>query len=1038
MKSTTRVVFAVVLFCFFVSGVAGLVYQVAWARYLALFTGHTSYAVVAVLVAFMGGLALGNWWFGKRADRSVRPLAVYGWLEVGIAVYALLFPWYFRVCHEGFVAFARQLTPGSSGLLVLKFAFGLTTILLPTFLMGATFPVLTRFVTRALAELREKVAALYCVNSAGAVAGTLVADFWWVPSFGLEVTVYGGAVLNLLAGVAALYLSRGIKEATWAPPMPAESPEGQTEERFSPSELRLAVVGIGISGFVAMLYEVVWNRFLGLALGSSTHAFSIMLVTFITGIAVGAWIVYRWKGLRRTMDAFGWAEIALAASLFVSMFAYELIPYWFLRLSALLSRRVESYPVYQFFQGLVCFLVMFGPAAFLGMTLPLVSRVATIELTRTGRSVGQVFAVNTIGTVLGAVVTGLWIMPMLGLARTFAVGIALNALIGLAVLKRHQLSWRWALWTPAAAAVFIALTGLIFDSTWQRTFSLGFWRSVSPPPSLQAFRQAAKNETLTYHKDGATATVTIVRHKEGNKELIGLKVNGKADASTGLDVTTQRLAGHIPMLLHPAGKKGLVVGLGSGMTCAALLRHSQVERVDAVEISPEVVEAAREFAAYNDQVLDNPKMRVVIEDAKSFLKITQERYDVIISEPSNPWMAGTAGVFTREYYENCRDRLQAGGLMGQWVQLYETNDRTLDVVLNTFASVFPFMSIWRTSSSDLLLIGSVQAYQPDLELMAQRFDDPLVKSDMERTEITRLIVVLTRELVSQQNGLFIPLPGTAIHSDYFPVLEYLAQEAFFVRSVTARWREFDETYSPRPATLLGRYLKKYPLVTADFKALGQFFLEHRLPEPDLFRSIVLRWQAEQPESTLPVELMAKATDQVPTAEIEALRLAPMADLLMKHAEKDPEPLRLYASYEMQMHRARRSAFYAPPTDRLETLLNRLIETNPGNQRVYKLHLAELAWDRGDDKRCFELATSAFDPDVQKGGHISFAVDPKAPRLVLARMIDSLWRAGNVVEAWKLCQQAKENRYTGSDAFLDMMVRKIEAIAAGPAAALGGN
>ena len=323
MKNSARLLFAVAAFCLFISGAAGLVYEIVWARYLALFLGHTSYAVVAVLVAFMGGLALGNIWLGTRADRSPRPLAFYGWLEIGIGVYALIFPFYFDFCHARYVGLAHRWEPGSGGLLVLKFAFSLLTILLPAILMGGTLPVLTRLVTRSLGELRGRVAALYFINSAGAVAGCVLADFWWIPAAGLATTVFAGAMMNLFVGAVALLLNQRIDSSLLSALSPLltgseEREEGRAErpaaeETFSPSELKLALLCIGISGFVAMLYEVVWTRLLALALGSSTHAFSLMLITFIAGIATGAAVVIRWKKVR-TMELFGWAELARCAA----------------------------------------------------------------------------------------------------------------------------------------------------------------------------------------------------------------------------------------------------------------------------------------------------------------------------------------------------------------------------------------------------------------------------------------------------------------------------------------------------------------------------------------------------------------------------------------------------------------------------------------------------------------------------------------------------------------------------------------------------
>ena len=653
MNRNSRPIVVLIGACFLVSGAAGLVYQVVWSRYLALFLGHTSYAVVAVLVAFMGGLALGNAWFGARADRTPRPLALYAWLEVGIGVYALAFPTYYSLCHDAFVWTARSWGAGPTALLGLKFLFSFLTILLPTFLMGGTFPVLTRYVTASLSELRERVAMLYAINSAGAVVGCLVADFWWIPGYGIEMTVFSAGALNICVGLVAFFLNSRTQESTGAPQclvqpqmqaLAQAAPPPGAAEAYTAGQLRLAIVCIGVSGFVAMLYEVAWTRLLALALGSSTHSFSLMLITFISGIAVGAWIVFQRKGLRRTLTAFGWAELALALTLFVSMFFYQDLSYWFVKLAAVLTRSEQAYPLYECIQALICFAVMFVPAVCLGTTLPLVSRIATVELAHTGRSVGAVFAVNTFGTVLGAVATGLWLMPALGLARTFAVGIALNATIGLVVLTWTRSEGRKrGLLLPAVVGLSIAwVTGAALDPLWQRAFSLGFWRAANTPATLATFRKAASLVPLRYHKDGAGATVDVHSWKEGNDERLTLKVNGKADAGTSTDMITQLLLGHLPMLLHPDSKQVLVIGLGSGITCGALARHPAVERLDAVEISPEVVAAAELFAPYNDRILANPKMHLAVEDAKSFLQITGRKFDLIVSEPSNPWMAGVA------------------------------------------------------------------------------------------------------------------------------------------------------------------------------------------------------------------------------------------------------------------------------------------------------------------------------------------------------------------------------------------------------------
>ena len=1036
MNRNARSLFALITACFLASGAAGLIYQVVWSRYLALFLGHTSYAVVAVLVAFMAGLALGNAWFGARADRTQRPLAIYAWLEIGIGLYAVAFPTYYGLCHDAFIGLARRLQPGSGSLLFLKFGFSFLLVLLPTVLMGATFPVLVRYVTRSLAELRERVAALYAINSVGAVAGCILADFWLIPKYGLEMALFGGAALNLLVGLTALVLTFRTEGQPLAPSSRTEAPP-VPGEIYSASELRLALIGIGLSGFVAMLYEVAWTRLLALALGSSTHAFSLMLITFISGIALGAWIVYLWKGLRRTLLAFAWAEIALAGTLFVSLFFYRYLSYGFVQMAGLLARREAAYPLYELLQAAICFSVMLIPTLCLGMTLPLVSRIATTELSRTGRSVGSVFALNTVGTVLGAILTGLWIMPALGLARTFALGIALNAGLGLTVLLWNRLGQRRrALIFPCTVGLLLLwYVGASLGPIWERSLLLGLWRLQNPPESAAAFRKMAEEVVLHYHKDGAGATVAVQSWKHRNPEQLTLKVNGKADAGTATDMITQLLLAHIPALLHPTAKQALVVGLGSGMTCGALARHSAVERVDAVEISPEVVEAARLFRRFNDNVLESPKLHVSVEDAKSFLQLGTRQYDLIISEPSNPWMAGVAAVFSREYYESCAARLQPDGVMAQWMHVYETSDETVEMVLRTFFSVFPYTSIWQPATGDLILLGATRPLQVDLESTRRRFADPAIQEDLARVGLRSLPTVLAREIIPQQNALFtVPAQG-AIHSDFFPQLEYLAQRGFFLGKAAERWRQYREDLSPRATTWLGLYLAKHPLTDDDYKAFARDFRAHRSPDAALFRSLLHRWQSESPQPGLLLDLWALATDHTPAVELRTLTLAPLREAMSNAAATNPMPLRTYALDLMNTYRAQRSVFYRPPTTDLEQILPRLIETDPDGRRVYRLHLAELAWDRGDDPRCLELGQMALDPDLARGGPIDFSSDLTAPCSVLYRMIETLFRNGKLAEAWALCQQANGGGYVASaDEFyplLEVTYRRVEAAVAQP-------
>lgn len=1033
MQPSPRALFRIVMLCLFVSGAAGLVYEVAWSRYLALFLGHTSYAVVAVLVAFMGGLALGNLWLGHFADRTPRPLAVYAWLEIGIGVYALAFPFWYGLCYDLFVAVGRGLEPGTTASLALKFAFSLLTVLLPTVLMGGTLPVVTRLLTRSLSELRERIAGLYFVNSAGAVVGTFLADFWWLPAIGLEYTIYAGAAMNLAVGAAAMFVSGWIREGravgvAAAARAPAEVAAGQSPQpavcspaaepdtvpagnlaagaeadfAFDPRQRRLAVIGIGLSGFVAMLYQIAWTRMLALALGSSTHAFSLMLITFIAGIAVGSWVIYRWRRPGNPLTAFAWIELALAGAVLASMFFYELLPYWFVRIARLIASRQEAYPLYEVIQGLICVAVMFVPTVCLGMTLPLVSRVATREAGRTGRSVGRVFAVNTLGTVLGAALTGLWLMPALGLARTFALGVALNALIGLAIL----LAGRWCgskplvIGVPAAVVVIAFAVGQHFTGTWPKTLNMGLFRQQLVPASRREFRETARSLLTHYHRDGASASV-VVQSPPGS-DLLFLKVNGKTDASTGGDMNTQILSGHLPLLLRPASSNVLVVGIGSGITVGAVTRHPGVQRVDAVEISPEVVAAARHFRAANHNALADPRVRVYEEDAKAFLLLTDRRYDVIISEPSNPWMAGVAGVFSLEFYETCRSRLAPDGLMLQWVQLYEFSDAGMDMVLATFSRAFPYVSVWQSLRADLLLVGSLTPPDVDLAALAARMAVPAVQQDLARVGLDNVPLLLSQEIIAFPNGALVPPFESRVHSDFFPVLEYLAQRDFFARATVERLRKLDENFSARPDTLLGRWLPEHPLEKEDLAAFAGYYLTDDQRPLDAFITLLKRWQREQPDSPLPFELAARVKYVTPPGELDVLRLGPRRDMILHRAPQDPTLLRQYGRALMRHYAEQASVFNRPPTAELEEVLARLIEFDPDNQRAYQAWLAEVAWDRGDDDGCVRWAEQAFAADPARGP-ARFKLDPDTPLRTAARLADVYLRRGELARAASFCE-----------------------------------
>jgi spermidine synthase len=718
-------------------------------------------------------------------------------------------------------------------------------------------------------------------------------------------------------------------------------------------------------------------------------------------------LIARWTTLRRTLDAFGCAEIALAFTILLSMFTYELLPYWFTHISMLLARRADAYPLYESVQAFICFAVMFIPAVCLGTTLPLASRIATAELARTGRSVGKIFAVNTVGTVLGAIVTGLWLMPSLGLPATFAIGIVLNFAVGAAILFRARVvRLQPALIgsVAAAALVFIWIANGIFELPWQRAFVQGIWRRHDPLASIRDFRNNGAALRIDYYKDGAGSTVSV-NHPANVPRYIVLRVNGKVDASSG-DEGTQLMLGHVPCLLNTKATNALVVGLGSGMTSGAILRHTNILGVQAVEISPEVVQAAHLFTNVNDNVFANPRFHVAIEDAKSFLQTTTQKYDLIVSEPSNPWMAGVAAVFSLEYYQSCAERLAKGGTMAQWVQVYETSDRTFQTVVKTFSAVFPFVSIWRGQSGDVILVGNTEPTHVDIDAFVQRMRVHRIGRDLARGGCSEPLALLAREVVSPSNGAFIAQPDDIVHSDYYPVLDYMAQVGFFVGENTGIPDKYDETKSPRAETLLGQYLREHTITQEDFKLAAQAAVDNQFLDPALTYSLMQRWALTETNSTLPFEMLERLLPTRGSAISEELRLLPRHAWLIEHGKTDVAALHFYERVLMRAYRAKRSVFFVPDTGPLQETLAILLDRDPKNHRVFELHLAELAWDRGDDSVALRFGLAGLEPDTKKAGPFVFTLDELAPRQVLTDLIETSLRTGQTKQAQAFSDLAK--------------------------------
>jgi len=450
-----------------------------------------------------------------------------------------------------------------------------------------------------------------------------------------------------------LLISKHIKVGKIKSDSKEEKKNRNDVEFISPKIVKLAIISAGISGMAALLYEMVWVRLLINFLGSSTYAFSIMLAAFIAGIAIGSFIVSK-----RFVNKF----------IVFSLLIYDHLPYYFWIIASWFVKTNTTFNIFLSIQFLICFGLMFIPTIFMGITLPTVVDIVANSENKIGFSVGKVFAVNTLGTVMGVFITTLVLLPLLGIKGSFQIGIVLNLLVALALLSYYDPIR--SVYKNIISASFIVLFTLhyTFSSDWNlKIMNSGVFRMLSkaPPETYTEFEDLFSATKVLYYKEGINANVAVIEKAPSNQRL--LIINGKPDATNKADMVTQIMSGQVPMMLHKNPKNVFVVGFGSGTTIGAVLLHP-VEKVTCVEISTEVIEASEYFRDVNNSCVYDPRLNIVHEDAHTYLKLSKDKYDLIISEPSNPWIAGIGKLFSKEYFQLCSDKLKDDGIMVQWLQ----------------------------------------------------------------------------------------------------------------------------------------------------------------------------------------------------------------------------------------------------------------------------------------------------------------------------------------------------------------------------------
>ncbi len=696
---------------FALTGAAGLAYELVWFKLLDAVFGVTALATSTVLAVFMGGLGLGASIAARRADRWERPFFAYGVLETLLGLVAATVPFTLPLVNRAFVGIYDVLQPSLLVLSLLRAAAAAVLLLPPATLMGMTLPVLARAFSRDDSTALD-VGVLYTINTLGALVGAAVAGFLLVPEAGLRAASAAAVAVNLFVGLAAMLLGRRVRIP------PTERAAGARREWAAPALLAVAV----LSGLTSLGYQVFWTRALVLALGNTVYAFAVILVAVLLGITLGS-----------ALATFLLARVAVPArALFVTqalaalavvgvLFLFDDLPARFLELS---SRWGGSFAGYVAANFVLAMAALLPATLLLGMGLPLVLGTALGGTRDVARGVGSLYAANTFGAIAGSLAAGFVVMPAFGVRGGILLFGALNALAaGLAVLLAFRARAHRGKAAGAIAAAFVI--AVVLAPPWDPAVM-----TSGPFASGVTGRGADHGDELVYYDDGVTATVSV-RRRGGDYKL---QVDGRTEATGAGDFKTNTLLGTLPVLLHPDPHRVLVIGLGSGVTLGAVLAHD-VEAVECAELSEGVVTAAAFFERWHGGALADPRVSLRAEDGRNHLLLTRARYDVIVSQPSNMWAAGVGNLFTREFFELCRDRLSESGILGQWIQGYAVSEETLRSVLRTISETFPSIDVWVAEWSDILVVASKKPGPIDVARIEAAFLEDRVGDGLRRAGV---------------------------------------------------------------------------------------------------------------------------------------------------------------------------------------------------------------------------------------------------------------------------------------------------------------
>jgi len=745
-------------FIFFVSGFCSLVYEIIWMKKLSLVFGITIIAISSVLAVFMAGLAVGSFFFGRLVDRSSNPIIIYALLEIGIGFYALFTPLLIKGIAFVYFRFYPFFSFNEIILNIFRLSSTFVVLFVPTLLMGGTLPAVGKSFISENRFVGRRMGLLYFINTLGGAFGSFLAGFFLLGMLGVESTTILTGFVNITIGAVVILIFRLCSSSqSFLKEKIRDVKEEVSKFVYPKSVIWIILIVFLLSGFSGLSYEVLWSRLLVFVIGSHIYAFTIILTTFLTGLAVGGILFGRVAdGKNRALVA-SFLQIIIGIFGIILIFIFYYLPSLFEKMATLVG---ESWLKLTIIEFIVCFAIMIFPTILMGGMFPLVVRSSTPEIKILGRRVGLSYMLNTFGSIGGSISSGFFLIPWIGIRNSILSIAFLNILAGSLLLY-------------------------LLTSKFTRIFSLGIIGSLITflvffTPSYTVFQPIREGEKILYYKEGSAGTVSVIQKQNDYKVLT---INGLEEVpSDYASLQTFRLLGHLPLLIHPSAKDVLVVSFGAGIATGAVAQYP-VERITSVELCPEVVEAAASFFSLeNNYVLKDPRLKLIIQDARNYLSTTKEKYDVITADATHPSSGDSWVLYTKEFYELCRNRLKDGGIMCQWLPLHWLSPMDYKILLKTFLSIFPHTTLWFTGSYTIM-VGSNEKMAIDYSLLKQKMKQDKIIKDLQKVNIDSPFALLACFLMGEEKLTHF-VEGSPINTDDKPYAEFSIYRSFGVETTS--------------------------------------------------------------------------------------------------------------------------------------------------------------------------------------------------------------------------------------------------------------